>query len=275
MKVEDCIVTVERRSIGGCIDLAFVFGRQFARPLLGLTFCFAVPSTLMTWFIGSSMRHDVLLPALLIFAFFNMLLSGAMVATVGPQVFGVPMSVRAALKSLMGRLISYSFLATLARSTGFCVFIPLIFVMSWCGHLPEVMFLERTPLNQLTQRLSWLTKGGGYSRNIGRVITLTFFWAVSAFGVFMLMDILSGWIFNAPIFFGTIAPGPDQVKAFQSKVLDDPWLLTMVQVALWVTYPIVRLAWFFCYLDQRIRNECWDLELQFRVEAGRIEEQFV
>ena len=158
MKVEDCIVTVERRSIGGCIDLAFVFGRQFARPLLGLTFCFAVPSTLMTWFIGSSMRHDVLLPALLIFAFFNMLLSGAMVATVGPQVFGVPMSVRAALKSLMGRLISYSFLATLARSTGFCVFIPLIFVMSWCGHLPEVMFLERTPLNQLTQRLSWLTK---------------------------------------------------------------------------------------------------------------------
>ena len=36
--------------------------------------------------------------------------------------------------------------------------------------------------------------------------------------------------------------------------------------------PVIRLAWFFCYLDQRIRNECWDLQLQFRAEAARLEE---
>lgn len=170
MKVEDCIVTVERRSVGGCIDLAFVFARQFAWPLFGLTLCFAVPSTVFVWLVGDSIRSNVLVPSILVFAFFNMLMSGAMVATVGPQVFGVPISVRTALKSLMGRLISYGFLAILFRCTGFCVVVPLWFVMAWGGHLPEVMFLERTPLNQVTQRLSWLTKGGGYSRNLGRLL---------------------------------------------------------------------------------------------------------
>ncbi|MEZ6124782.1 MAG: hypothetical protein R3C49_16660 [Planctomycetaceae bacterium] len=273
MKVEDCIVSVERRTIGGCIDLAFVFAKRFAGPLLSLTACFAVPSTLLVWLISSEMRHDVMLPSAIIFGFFSMLASGAIVATVGPQVFGVPMSVRAALKGLLQRSLPYIFLGTLARMTGFCVVVPLLPVMAWCGHLPEVMFLERSGLNSITQRLSWLCKGGGFSRNLGRILTLTAFWALAAFGLFMVIDVLSGLVFNLPILFGTIAPGPDLREAFLSKLFDDPAVMTMLQVCLWLTYPIVRLAWFFCYLDQRIRNECWDLELQFRTEAIRLEEQ--
>ena len=80
MKVEDCIVSVERRSVGGCIDLAFVFARQFILPLSTLTLCFAVPSTLLVWLLGESMRRDVLLPCTVIFAFFSTMLGGAMIA---------------------------------------------------------------------------------------------------------------------------------------------------------------------------------------------------
>ena len=58
MKVEDCIVTVERRNVGGCIDLAFVFLRQFLGPLYLLTACFAGPSLFFVWSTGESMRHD-------------------------------------------------------------------------------------------------------------------------------------------------------------------------------------------------------------------------
>ncbi|MEQ9407857.1 MAG: hypothetical protein RIK87_09015 [Fuerstiella sp.] len=273
MRVEDCIVTVERRSAGGCIDLGLVFARQFAGPVLSVTLCFAVPSTILVWLTGSARRHDVLFPSLMIFGFFNMMASGALVATVGPQVFGVPISTRAALRGLLSRLFSYAFLGTLARLTGCCVFLPLLFVMAWCGHLPEVMFLERTPLNQVTQRLSWLCKGGGFSRNLGRIVAIGVFWAILTIGLFMILDLLSGWVFNMPICFGTIAPGPDLREAFLSRIVDDYVVATVMQIALWVTWPMVRLAWFFCYLDQRIRNECWDLELQFRVESGRLEEQ--
>ena len=273
MKVEDCIVTVERRNVGGCIDLAFVFLRHFLVPLYTLTACFAIPALFCVWTLGDSMRHDVLIPSIIIFAFFSMLYSGAMVATVGPQVFGVPISTRAALKGLLSRCIPYILLGVLFRMTGFCMIVPLLFVMAWCGHLPEVMLLERTPLNQVTQRLSWLGKGGGYSRNLSRIVSIGAFWIVMSVGIFMLADMLSGWLFNAPIFFGTIAPGPDRTSAFASRLIDDPFLTTTMHAAFWLTYPIARLAWFFCYLDQRIRNECWDLELQFRVEAGRLQEQ--
>lgn len=273
MKVEDCIVAVERRTVGGCIDLAFVFARHFAGPLLKLTLCFAVPCTLLVWLVADSLRRDVVIPSMCIFAVFSMLMSGAMVASIGPQVFGVPMTVRSALRGLFSRVLAFAFLGVLSRLTGFCLVLPLLFVMAWCGHLPEVMLLERTKLNSVTQRLSWLCKGGGYSRNVTRLITIGVFWLFFAFGIFMLIDIVSGVVFNFPIFFGTIAPGPDHRAAFASKLIDDPMLVTTMQIALWITYPIARLAWFFCYLDQRIRNECWDLELQFRVEAARLGEQ--
>ncbi len=273
MKVEDCIVSVERRTVGGCIDLAFVFARHFAGPLIRLTLCFAVPCTILVWTVANSLGSVVLIPSICIFGIFTMLMSGAMVASIGPQVFGVPMTIGSALRGLLSRVLPYAFLGVLSRLTGFCVVLPLLFVMAWCGHLPEVMLLERTKLNSVTQRLSWLCKGGGYSRNIGRLITIGVFWLFFAFGIFMLIDIVSGVVFNYPIFFGTIAPGPDMRAAFWSKVIDDPVLVTTMQIALWITYPIARLAWFFCYLDQRIRNECWDLELQFRVEAARLGEQ--
>ena len=191
VRVEDCIVTVERRTTGGCIDLAFVFVRRFALPLYTLTACIAGPALACVWFLGQLLRDDILLPSIAIFAVASMLLSGAMIATVGPQVFGVPISTRAAINGLIGRFIPYAFLGILFRMTGLCLFFPLIFVMAWCGHLPEVMFLEHTPLNQITQRLSWLGKGGGYSRNLGRVVTIMFFWIVIAVGLFMIIDLLS------------------------------------------------------------------------------------
>ena len=150
--------------------------------------------------------------------------------------------------------------------------VPVFFVLAWCGHLSEVMFLERTKLNDITQRLSWLCKGGGYSRNLGRMTSLVFFWGITGVGLFLVIDILSNWLFNAPIFFGTIAPGPDMTEAFASRVVDDYRLITAMHVSFWLMYPVVRIAWFFCYLDQRIRNECWDLELQFRVESVRLQE---
>jgi hypothetical protein len=43
MRIEDCIVRVERRTGGGCLDLAIVFTQRFIRPILRLLLTFAVP----------------------------------------------------------------------------------------------------------------------------------------------------------------------------------------------------------------------------------------
>ncbi len=278
MKVEDCIVSVERRSMGGCLDLAFVFGRHFAAPITRLMLMFAVPSCGLVWLL-TSWQTDMLIPSILIFLFFNALMSGALVASIGPQVFGVPITTSAALKGVRSRLFSYLFLTFIARMlqvfTGFCMVLPSVLVTAYFGHLPEVMLLERTKFSQVTQRLSWLGKGGGFSRNLGRLLALLVFWGIASAGVFRTIDMLSDTLFNAPIFFNTISDSPDMFEALMGRMIDDPKVLTLLQVSLWIPYPIVRLTWFFCYLDQRIRNECWDLELQFRLESTRLEERAV
>ena len=50
----------------------------------------------------------------------------------------------------------------------------------------------------------------------------------------------------------------------------DPLLVVALASTWWLVYPLARLAWFFCYLDARIRKEGWDVEIAFRVEARRI-----
>ncbi len=276
MKVEDVIVSVERRSLGGCIDLAFVFTRTFAGPILQLMLLFAVPSCVVVWMFTST-STDMLIPSFLVFMFFATLFSGALISAMGPQVFGVPISTRQALRSVRRRFIGFMFFSLLYRFlqviTGFCMLLPAVLVTAQMGHLPEVMLLEQTSIKQVTSRLGWLTKGGGFSRNLSRLLGLTLLWALFSVGLFIIIDLLAAALFNMPVFLGRLPRlNVDFDDNMMAMALDSPLFLTALQAAIWLPYPIVRLAWFFCYLDQRIRNECWDIELQFRIESRRLEE---
>ncbi len=276
MNVEDCIVAVERRSLGGCLDLAFVFTREFAGPILRLTLCFAIPSCATVWLLTSS-ATDMLIPSILILALSVTLYGGALVAAVGPQVFGVPISTRRALRSVWHRAAGFLFLSAVYRflqlMTAFLLVLPSVIVTSRLGHLPEVLLLEQTSVSGTLPRLSWLTAGGGHTRNFVRLLALLGFWALFSTGLLILADLLSTALFNVPVFLARL---PQTDVDFEQKLsavtLDSPLFLTMLHAAVWVPYPIIRIAWFFCYLDQRIRNECWDLELQFRTEAVRLEQ---
>lgn len=276
MKVEECIVTVERRSMGGCLDLAFVFAREFSGPLFRLWLICAVPSCVLVWLLAS-VAAGMLLWSIVIFLFFSSVFSSLLVACIGPQVFGVPISVRASLKAWRKRFWAWFLLSFITRFmqtiTGFCFVLPSIFVTSYAGHMPEVLLLEQAPVNSVTKRLSWLAGGGGYSRNLGRLMGLMVFWAVLSFGLFLILDFLSTTLFNSPIFFKIALDSSRSTgDVFSQLLYDDPKVLTAIQLTIWLPYPVIRLAWFFCYLDQRIRNECWDLQLQFRAEAARLEE---
>ena len=164
MKVEDCIVTVERRSLGGCLDLAFVFAREFSGPLFRLWLICAVPSCVLVWLIAS-VDAGMLPLSIVIFLFFSSVFSSLLVACIGPQVFGVPISVRASLKAWRKRFWAWCLLSFVMRFmqaiTGFCGILPSIFVTSYSGHMPEVLLLEQTPWNSVTKRLSRLSDGGG------------------------------------------------------------------------------------------------------------------
>ena len=274
MRIEDCIVRVERRTGGGCLDLAIIFARQFAGPILRLLLTFAVPSCLITWWLTID-STDMLLIAVPIFFIFSSLMSATLIATVGPQVFGVPLSTRTGLRSVWERIFGFLFLTGVVRAAqgvcAACLVVPALLPTAMLGHLTEVLFLERTAVGDVVRRLNILGKGGGFSRNLSRLVGLIAFWAIGSAGLLILIDQLSAWVFNTPIFRGTMITGEDGLEAFWAAMVDDPAVILLLQVAVWIPFPIVRLAWFFCYLDQRIRNECWDLHLQFQMESARLE----
>jgi hypothetical protein len=51
----------------------------------------------------------------------------------------------------------------------------------------------------------------------------------------------------------------------------DPIVVTAALAVAFLVYPIGRLAWFFCYIDVRVRRDCWDVELSIIQEAERLE----
>ncbi len=276
MRIEDCIVRVERRTAGGCLDLAIVFAQQHFGSIVRMLVTFAVPSCLLTWWISEG-RTDLLIPSGLIFAFFSSLMSATLIATVGPQVFGVPLSTSMGARAVRQRFFSFLILTVLVRLAqfvlAFCLIIPAILPTAMLGHLNEVLFLEKTPIKEVSRRLRNLIRGSGFSRNLSRLVSYMTFWAICSLGLFVLIDQLAAWVFNIQIFKGTMINGEEWIEAFAASIVDDKAVVLLFQVSIWIPFPIVRLAWFFSYLDQRIRNECWDLDLQLRAEATRLEEQ--
>jgi hypothetical protein len=281
MRVEDCIVTVERRSLGGCLDLACVFAREFSGPLFRLWLLCAVPALGLVWLLTSS-RTDMMFPSMLVFLFFTAVFSSQLVCCMGPQVFGVPISVRHAIRAWRQRFWAWAAMTSMLRFlqavSGFCFLLPSVFVTAFGAFLPEVLYLEKAPLNGVLMRLNWLAGGGGYSRNLARSLMLFAFWGLMTIAVFVLIDFLSGTLLNRPVFMNRFElqseSGDRQfeelVERFFQMLSDDPRLAVTVHLAAWLPYPVVRLTWFFAYLDQRIRNECWDLQLQCRAEAARV-----
>ena len=100
MKVEECIVTVERRSHGwvpgsGIRVCAGIF-RPFVSSVADLRGA-VLRSGLAA---GVRIAAGMLLWSIVIFLFFSSVFSSLLVACIGPQVFGVPISVRAVIKSV-------------------------------------------------------------------------------------------------------------------------------------------------------------------------------
>ena len=108
----------------------------------------------------------------------------------------------------------------------------------------------------------------------GACFTIGFFGAIAVLSLFVLADKGVEFFLGVPIFWGRVSSDVPAAVLFQEAlnlIRYDPLAITAFHATLWLVYPVARLAWFFCYLDVRIRKECWDVELDFRIEAQRLE----
>ncbi len=51
----------------------------------------------------------------------------------------------------------------------------------------------------------------------------------------------------------------------------NPLFAATFAVAALFAYQLGRVAWFFTFIDARVRRDCWDLELILAREANRLE----
>ena len=149
-----------------------------------------------------------------------------------------------------------------------CFGLSSLLVDAYYGFLPEVIVLERLQGAAARRRLGELVRPT-YVELLAKRLVLALFWAVAALAMFAFVDRVCALLLGRPLFAGRI-----DSRFFGESVeflLADPWSMALLTGAFWLVYPVVRLAWFFSYLDLRIRREGWDLELGFRIESRRLE----
>jgi hypothetical protein len=271
LRLEDATLALEPRSVGSSIDLAILFYRRHAAKLLALSVLFGgIPVALG----GLRAREgDGWIWAGALFFFGSPFLGAAVVAGAGHHVFGEEFTLKNSLRHFGRRLPSLLLVLPLARVV-YGAFGLLCWGLTWVpiasryGFLSEVMLLEQLRGIRIAKRLEEILKNA-FVEACGRYFAIASFALLISITLFVFLDLGSQFLFGVPILLARVS----WAVAFEdvSNLLSyDPLPVVALASVLWLVYPLARLAWFFCYLDARIRKEGWDVEIAFRVEARRI-----
>lgn len=271
MRLEEATLSLEPRSVGASIDLAVLFYRRHAAKLLALSVLFgAVPVAFGGW---RSTAGDGWFWAAALFFFGSPFLGAAVVAGAGHHVFGEDFTLRNSLRHLRRRLGSLLLVLPLARAIFgglglLCWGLAWVPLASRYGFLSEVILLEQLHGLRIGKRLEEILKNA-FVEACGRYFAIASFALLVSITLFVFLDLGAQFLFGVPILIAKVswAVAFEDVKNLLSY---DPLPVVALASVLWLVYPLARLAWFFCYLDARIRKEGWDVEIAFRVEARRV-----
>lgn len=290
MKLDGATIPIERRSIGGCLDLAFSLYRSHLAKLSILTAIFALPTLALTFWMASVTELGLAFSVTL-FVLISPYLALLLVAATGHRVFGEKLSIASAFRNARigwrsprfvlnpSRIVlaGIVFLALAQERREAAVLIlqltllPLHFLLR-IAFLPEVLVLERLTGSRAGLRLRELRRTHYLTLAI-RSQVLMFFGFLVAISLFTVLEHGSRLLLGTSLISGeTTSDLALSVEEILDRLRYHPVLLCALQATLWISYPLARIAWFFCYLDRRIRREGWDAELDFRVEARRLEE---
>jgi hypothetical protein len=275
MQLDGSAITIERRKITGCIDLAVVFVREHFGAVATMTAFFAVPSTLLTWWL-MAYTDQSLFVSLILFALLSPILGAVLVIGAGRRVFGDEFRVGesfSALRKRFWRLFGYMLLTRVLGGVLWCLILPPLLVVVHSGFIAEILYLESTPGNKVAARRKSLMTNV-FSDLVGRGLAVFAFYALVVFGLFLLLEraaaLLTGLQIMGMDFTAFIGLMFEDGEEFLTVIIAHPLFITVLHALMWLVYPLIRLAWFFCYLDVRIQKEGWDVELDFRIEAQRL-----
>jgi len=284
MRFDLVAVPLVPRSVSNCLDLAVCFLRQYLRPIAAIWFTIAVPGcAVVYWLIRRyETAYDFGLP-LAVLAFFGLtspfgvlLMTGA-----GPSAFGEPFTYRGTWARLGWRgvgLLVRGILLRIATALGVMLFIfPGLYLAVRTGFFVEQSVLSKMAKHLHDRRTEELLQGeigSLFVRSAGIGLFCGFLWMV----LLLTADFALSHLLGLPILLGRLNTDTsyfenhaDEFGHAMDFLWSDPVVVTAALAVALMVYPIGRLAWFFCYIDVRVRRDCWDMELSIIEEAERLE----
>ncbi len=275
-------ISLEPRSIGRCIDLAFRFLRQEWIPTLSITLACVAPAVLTTYAVASAGEYGWL-AAVGSVALASVFLGSLLVTYAAAVAFREPVSAWRVLEIALWRMAPTILVKLLLRMVILplsTVIFPGLALLTYAGFQTESRVLKHFRSHRFEHRTQDLVKRE-FSELLFRSVILASFGGVLWTVLLITADAGCKLLFDVSPVFGSLweaAQDPwgylEPLEAFgnmcSAAVTDPRVLATMVATAL-ATYAVLRLAWFFTYIDLRIRLDCWDLEVALADEAQRWE----
>jgi len=284
MRFDQVAVPLVPRSVSNCLDLAVCFLRQNLQPIAGLWVTTSVPGcALMYWLIRRyESAYDLGLPlAVLVFFFLTSPFGVLLMTGAGPCAFGEPFTYRQTWARLgwrgMGLLVR-GIALRLAIALGLMVFVfPGLYLAVRTGFFVEQSVLSKMAKHLHDRKTDELLQGeigDLFLRSAGIILFCGLLWMV----LLLTADFASSHLLGLPILLGRLNTDAsyfenrgDEFGHALDFLWSDPAVVTTALAVALLVYPIGRLAWFFCYIDVRVRRDCWDMELSIIQEAERLE----
>lgn len=267
MQLDQATITIAERPWVDNLDLALHVARRHFWPLLGCGLAGILPFALLNqWMFAAALGEsddpgDLFATGywLLIFVMIEAPLATAPVTLfLGQALFDVRSTPRAIAREYFTCLPQMLVLQVALRAVLIIPVITWIIPYVVWPYLNEVILLERNPLMGSRGQISTLARSGILHRaNSGDFLVR---------GMMLLLV--------APLLVASL---------FGSQWLLAQWLLgyqsegaaslATFQAVLWIVACYFTVARFLSYLDQRIRNEGWEVELLLRAQRERIMRQ--
>lgn len=260
------------RSIANCIDFAILFFGKHLLLFLKLWAIITIPCCLLMYFLASLFELGGW-TACLIFFLASAPLGALVTLATTPVLTGKKCSMRELMNQLeaVGPLILMKVII-LRITTGLAALL-LVIPGIWIA-LRFRFVIEKSSLESMEEHLHNESTDqlirDEWGNAMGQALVITLFCSLLFVSLFVTFDAVSNYIFMFPILLGRIAEieNPDGLRYL---LWYDPWVLMLAIATAMLVYPIGRLAWFFCYVDCRVRYDCWNIELKINDEVRHME----
>lgn len=268
------------RTLGSNLDLAMLLLRAGLRGYLTAWFWCTAPVAAL---IGATHRlYSWTLPLASVLFFLAAGVLGTLVAALtGAQIFGTRATLSQAYRLLGPRAwwyLTQRCLRSLLQLPGFFLLLypGLLLAYHWPFRTEARVLHNIDPVLHRDRDTQLLDKEP--SRPSGIWFTLAG-QGVLLWGVLLLtVDFATTWLLGTPVLMGRLGIDPAYaddsgaiLRATVQFLWSDPWVLVVeLAVALFV-FMYLRITWFLSYIDLRVRNDCWDVELKLRQEAAQLQ----